>query len=146
MSQYINEELRRLVMGRADFICEYCLISADDVFHRNQVDHIISLKHGGPTEAVNLASACFLCNLSKGADLGSVYWPTGQLTRFYNPRTDRWAEHFQLDGAVIRPLTEIGEVTARILGFNAEDRLLERQVLIANGKYPSAAAMVTMCK
>lgn len=144
MTRYINEGLRRLVMERADFICEYCLISADDVFYRNQVDHIISLKHGGATKAINMASACFLCNLNKGTDLGSIYWPTGQLTRFYNPRTDRWADHFQLDGAVIRPLTEIGEVTARILGFNTEDRLTERRILVSKGKYPSAAAMQVM--
>lgn len=146
MSRYISETLRRLVMERADFICEYCLTSADDAFFRHQVDHIISLKHGGSTEANNLACACFLCNLNKGTDLGSIHWPTEQLTRFYNPRTDRWADHFQLDGIVLRPLTDIGEVTARILSFNTEDRLSERRILIGKGNYPSAAAMVVMSK
>ncbi len=36
--------------------------------------------------------------------------------------------------------TPIGEVTARILGFNDGDRLLERQLLINMGRYPSAVA------
>ncbi len=60
--------------------------------------------------------------------------------RFFNPRTDHWADHFELDGAIIKPLTEIGEVTARILNFNSEQRLLERQELIEDGRYPSPPA------
>lgn len=141
MSRYISEDLRWLVRERADSICEYCLIAQDEAFFRHQIDHIIGLKHDGATAADNLALACFLCNNNKGTDLGSIHWPTSILTRFYNPRTDRWSEHFHLDGEVIRPLTDIGEVTARILGFNTEDRLAERCILISSGKYPSAAAM-----
>ncbi|WP_256875054.1 hypothetical protein [Nostoc sp. C052] len=37
--------------------------------------------------------------------------------------------------------TDIGEVTARILDFNSDERLLERQALIASGQYPSASAL-----
>ena len=36
----------------------------------------------------------------------------------------------------IEPLTDIGKVTARILGFNDQPRLLERQLLINKKKYP----------
>jgi len=64
--------------------------------------------------------------------------------RFFNPRTDHWADHFELDGAVIKPLTEIGEVTARILDFNNDQRLQERRELIQDGRYPSPAAMRRM--
>jgi hypothetical protein len=35
----------------------------------------------------------------------------------------------------------MGEVTARILEFNHSDRLLERQVLQAVSRYPTAAAV-----
>jgi hypothetical protein len=73
-----------------------------------------------------------------------MHWPSGQLVRFFNPRTDRWADHFELSGAFIKPLTEIGEVTARILGFNSEERLQERQGLIEEGRYPSSAATAKM--
>jgi hypothetical protein len=67
---------------------------------------------------------------------------TGALVRFFNPRTDRWADHFALDsdGITIVPLTEIGEATARIFEFNDSDRLLERQALRRAGRYPTAAA------
>jgi hypothetical protein len=142
---YINVELRRLVITRANLICEYCLYSEEDALEC-QIDHIISVKHGGATTEDNLAYACAFCNLQKGTDLGSIDWQTGELVRFFNPRRDLWAEHFRLDEAAIQPLTNIGEVTARILNFNDSDRIVERQLLIAVGRYPSTAALRRMNK
>jgi hypothetical protein len=144
MPSYINEELRRLVALRAEHLCEYCLIHEEDTFYGCEVDHIISLKHGGPTEAENLAYACAICNRQKGSDIGSIERGTGEFSRFFNPRIDRWGEHFRLEETMIQPQTRIGEVTARILGFNHSDRLLERQTLIAVGRYPTASALERM--
>ncbi|MEH2154927.1 HNH endonuclease [Nostoc sp.] len=138
---YINAELRRLVADRAEHICEYCLVSEEDRSSGCQVDHIISVKHGGATTADNLCYACIFCNLQKGTDLGSINWQTGELVRFFNPRRDFWGDHFRLDEAVIQHQTDIGEVTARILDFNGDDRIIERQALIASGQYPSASAL-----
>jgi hypothetical protein len=120
-------------------LCEYCLIAEADTFYGCQVDHIISLKYGGSSDLGNLAYACALCNRAKGSDVGSIS-RTGEFIRFFNPRTDRWAEHFRLDGAAIQPLTPVGEVTARILGFNDSARLHEREELIRFGIYPSKRA------
>jgi hypothetical protein len=141
MSSYVSAALRRLVAVRADFLCEYCLIHEDDAVFGCEVDHIISEKHGGPTDAENLAYACTFCNRAKGSDIGSMVVRTGAFVRFFNPRTDRWAEHFALDGVQILAHSDIGEVTARILEFNHSDRLLERQVLQAVSRYPTAAAV-----
>jgi len=140
---YINAELRRLVALRADRICEYCLI-AEAESSGCQVDHIISVKHGGETTADNLAYACIFCNLQKGTDLGSIVWRTGELVRFFNPRRDFWGEHFRLNEAAIQPQTDIGEVTARILEFNHNERIRERQMFIEVGAYPSPAAQQRM--
>lgn len=106
--------------------------------------YIISVKHGGETTADNLAYACIFCNLQKGTDLGSIVWRTGELVRFFNPRRDFWREHFRLDEAAIQPKTDIGEVTARILEFNHNERIRERQILIEVGAYPSPAAQQRM--
>jgi hypothetical protein len=144
MNRYVSEVLRQQVITRAKNLCEYCLIDIDDTFFGGEVDHIVSVKHGGATEVENLAYTCQPCNRNKGSDLGSVYWPSGQLVRFFHPRTDRCADHFALHGARIQPLTAIGEVTSRIFGFNSEERLEERQGLIEQGRYPSPAAMVRM--
>lgn len=142
MSSYVGPALRRLVAARADRLCEYCLIHEEDTYLGCEVDHIISEKHGGPTSADKLAYACAVCNRAKGADVGSVNWSTGQFSRFFNPRTDRWSEHFALDDVTIVPRTDIGDVTARILSLNHGDRLLERSTLHAVGRYPSPAARI----
>jgi len=97
-------------------------------------------KHGGATSADNLCYACIFCNLQKGTDLGSINWETGELVRFFNPRRDLWKEHFQLKEAFIQPITDIGNVTARILDFNNKERLQERQLLIEIAKYPPVSA------
>ena len=133
MARWISAELRQIIADRANLSCEYCLIAEADTFYGCQVDHIISLKHGGSSDPDNLAYACALCNRAKGSDIGSIA-TSGELTRFFNPRTDRWSEHFRLNGATIQPLTAIGEVTARIFGFNESTRLHEREEIIRFGK------------
>ena len=143
---YIAAELRRLVVARADGLCEYCLIAEEDTFYGCQADHIISEKHGGSTAADNLAYACVFCNQAKGSDVGSVHWETSAFVRFFNPRTDAWADHFALVGARIEGLTPIGSVTARILGFNSAERLLERKTLLEMNRYPTTAAVTRMGK
>ncbi|HET6976139.1 MAG TPA: HNH endonuclease signature motif containing protein [Pyrinomonadaceae bacterium] len=125
MARWISAELRETVSSRAKQSCEYCLIAEADTFYGCEVDHIISLKHGGATEPDNLAYACVFCNRAKGSDVGSIA-TSGEFTRFFNPRTDRWSEHFRLEGPTIQPLTTIGEVTARIFQFNDSARIHER--------------------
>ena len=141
MSSLISAALRRQVAQQADFICEYCLLHEEDGFYPFEADHIISRKHEGPTILSNLAFACPVCNRSKGSDLGTISRRTRILTRFFNPRIDSWNQHFRLNGALIEPISDIGEGTVRILGFNHEDRILERVTLIAIGRYPSIPAL-----
>ncbi len=140
-STYIPLALRRLVATRAHRLCEYCLMHEDDTYFGCQVDHIISEKHDGPTNAENTAYACTFCNRNKGSDIGSLIWHTNQFVRFYNPRIDRWWDHFRLNGITILPLTEIGEVTVKILDLNHVDRLFEREELQRQGLYPPQGAI-----
>ena len=140
---YISAALRRQVIERADNLCEYCLIHENDTFFGCHIDHIVSEKHGGATEPDNLALACTFCNLHKGSDIGS-FAPNGGLTRFFNPRSDLWHNHFVLSEARIIPISDIGEVTARIFQFNARERILERMALMEIGHYPHKAARERM--
>ena len=141
---YVSVALRQLVRTRAKSLCEYCLIREEDTYFGCQVDHIISEKHEGSTHENNLAYACSYCNRNKGSDIGSIVWQTQQFCRFFNPRLDRWMDHFRLDGIRIAFLTSVGEVTSRILDFNHIDRLIEREELAALGHYPSSAALTLM--
>lgn len=138
-STHASAALRRLVSARAEHRCEYCLIHEDDTFFGCEVDHIISEKHGGATTADNLALACVTCNRHKGSDIASVNPADGTLVRLFNPRTDRWTEHFALseDGTVLEAMTPIGVVTSRMLQLNEAERQLERAPLRAIGRYPA---------
>ncbi|HSS51654.1 MAG TPA: HNH endonuclease signature motif containing protein, partial [Thermoanaerobaculia bacterium] len=143
---YIGAELRQLVADRADRLCEYCLLHEEDTFFNCEVDHIISKKHGGASVADNLAYSCLFCNRSKGSDISSVVPGASCIVRFFNPRIDRWSDHFRLesDGITIAAVTEVGEATSRILRFNQGDRLLEREALRTSGRYPTEAALRRM--
>jgi HNH endonuclease len=141
MSSEVSERLRLRVSDRADHVCEYCLIHEDDTFWGCQVDHIISRKHGGPTEFDNLAWACACCNNSKGSDLGTLVGHPPQLVRLFHPRTDRWAECFQLHGVRIDSSTRVGEATEKLLQLNHRNRLRERETLALVGRYPTIEAL-----
>jgi hypothetical protein len=123
--------MRRAVRLRADNDCEYCRINEADTEYGCEVDHVISEKHGGKTELNNLALACFYCNRNKGSDVGSILSADNAgFVRFFNPRLDVWSDHFEFNVECrIVPKTDIASVTARILGFNSENRLLERRAL-----------------
>ena len=140
MGSYISAGLRRFVAERADHLCEYCLVHEEDRGFGCHVDHIISEKHGGLTEESNLAYACAPCNRAKGSDIGSITGEGRPFVRLYNPRVDKWREHFKVDGSQIIGLTEVGRVTVKILRSNDEERRLEREILIAQERYPSAPA------
>jgi hypothetical protein len=114
MSRYVGSELRRLVVERADYLCEHCLIAEADTFFGCEVDHIISEKHGGRTEADNLVFACVFCNRHKCSDIGSIDWQTGDYVQFFNPQRDNWSDRFALDGVAFRGLSGIGRVTVRL--------------------------------
>jgi hypothetical protein len=105
-----------------------------------EVEHVIAEKHGGQTSAENLAYACVACNRFKGTDIASIAPGAGALTRLFNPRLDHWANHFAVDGAWIKPLADIGEVSVRILSLNDPDRVAERELLVAAGRYPPPEA------
>lgn len=142
--RYIDAGLREKVAERALNLCEYCLIHEDDTYVGCQIDHIISLKHGGKTDEDNLAYSCSFCNRHKGSDIGTVLSGSNEFIRFFNPRTDRWADHFRLEGCVITPLSKIGEATCRILLFNSAERVIEREALIDVCRYPVLAASEIM--
>jgi hypothetical protein len=126
---YIPAALRRLIEERANRLCEYCLLPADITFFPHEIDHVIAEKHGGETNADNLAFTCWRCNRHKGSDLGSFDPDTGAFSFLFNPRTQQWDEHFKFEELQIVGLTSEGRTTARLLQLNSDERLAERQRL-----------------
>jgi hypothetical protein len=129
-----SNQTRIVIASRALYKCEYCLLPEKVSFYNFQIDHIVSLKHGGNNDIENLAYCCPDCNYFKGTDLGSIINDSA-LIRFYNPRIDVWNDHFYIINGMILPKNDIGKVTEQIFKFNNIDRLIFRKELIQLGHY-----------
>jgi hypothetical protein len=53
---------------------------------------------------------------------------TGVLTPLFNPRRQRWPDHFELAGLLILGRTEVGRTTVRVLAMNDPQQLDHRSV------------------
>ncbi len=119
----IAAHLREFVRRRASDHCEYCTVAQSAAaFVRLQIEHVIARQHGGQTVASNLALACPHCNLHKGTNLTGLDPVTGELTRLFDPRVQRWSDHFARAGETIVGLTAVGRTTVRLLDMNAAEQ------------------------
>src|SRR5579863_6020323 len=115
---------RAAVRARAGESCEYCQRrQAASPLIPLQIEHIVPRKHDGSDHLDNLALACSECNLHKGSDLTGLDPDTGLVTLLFNPRRDRWVEHFGWDGPRIVGRSPIGRTTVRVLQLNSPARL-----------------------
>ena len=130
----MNERLLDAISIRAGFRCEYCHMP-DILPFPHEVDHIIALKHGGPTALDNLALSCEHCNSCKSSNIAGLDPNTGRLSLLFNPRRHHWKRHFEWNGEIIVPRTPIGRVTEYVMNVNAAARLLLRQNLRDEGAF-----------
>jgi 5-methylcytosine-specific restriction endonuclease McrA len=130
----MDANLLRTVWQRARNRCEYCHIPADISLLPFQIDHIIAIKHGGLTTAENLALSCERCNSHKGPNIAGYL--EGHHIPLFNPRKDRWADHFTWNGPVLVSKTPIGTVTLDVLAINLPYRVALRAALIEEGVLP----------
>jgi hypothetical protein len=128
--------VRELVRQRAERRCEYCHFHEEDLplwpFH---LDHVIAEQHSGNDDPSNLAWACQRCNLCKGTNLSAVDPDSSAIVRLFNPRTDKWEEHFTLSGNYIMGVTPAGRATVWLLQMNSPERGELRAELIALGRW-----------
>jgi hypothetical protein len=134
----VSASVRGQIRLRAGGRCEYCQLPDRYSSYGFHVDHIIPVKrHGGSEEILNFAWACFRCNTTKASDIASYDYDAGAalLTPLFNPRTQVWSEHFELDGSLIIGKTSAGRITVRILEINSEKQIRSRQLLIDTGRW-----------
>lgn len=132
----LNVDVRRQVIERAGQCCEYCRIAFEERLIAFHIDHIIALKHGGLDSIENLSYACYKCKGFKGPNIASIDPQTANLTFLFNPRSQRWQDHFQLKETLIEPLTAEGRVTVILLRLNDDNRLQQCRALVDLGRYP----------
>jgi hypothetical protein len=59
-----------------------------------EMDHLVPEAQGGLTEEGNLWLACSACNTFKGGRTRVLDPLTGEIVPLFNPRQQRWEEHF----------------------------------------------------
>jgi hypothetical protein len=128
--------LEELVWERATERCEYCQLPQARSRLTHEIDHIIAIKHQGPTLASNLALACFACNNHKGTNIAGIDPLTGAIVRLFHPRRHKWSRHFSWNGADLIGQTAIGRATIAVLEINLPYRVSLRQALIEEGEFP----------
>jgi hypothetical protein len=130
----MNATLERLVWQRADSRCEYCQLPQTASPLPHAIDHIVARQHHGPTDAANLALACFFCNSYKGPNIAGVNPLTGRLIRLFHPRKDRWNRHFAWEGPILVGRTITARVTIALLEINRPEAVELREYLIRESK------------
>ena len=131
----IDAALRAFIRQRADRRCEYCRLHEDDddlfPFH---VEHVIAKQHGGLDDRGALCWACSRCNWSKGPNVAGLL--SGRLYPLFNPRKQNWHRHFRWEQCLLVGKTKTGIVTVQVLNINDPGRVMLRENLLFEGKFP----------
>ena len=123
----ISSQVWVQVRERAQNACEYCHLHQDDSpLAALHVEHIIPRIHGGSDDTDNLALACVDCNLHKGTNLTGIDSQTNELTELFDPRRQKWEDHFEWQGIYLAGKTTTGRTTIRVLNINSEDQVALR--------------------
>ncbi len=134
----LPKRIVKLVWERARGYCEYCLASAIFSSGTYPCDHVIPFSKGGTSELHNLVLSCGYCNGHKHDKTHHFDPMTLQVTRIFNPRQDKWQEHFEWnnDKTIILGITDIGRTTIDLLKINSENKIFSRWVLHQAGLHP----------
>ena len=136
---YIPIEVERRVRDAARNRCGYCLSPQHLVMARLEIEHIIPFARGGVDDESNLWLACPICNVHKSDKIGAADPETGNRMPLFNPREQRWFEHFRWteDGLRIVGLTPIGRATVAALHLSDDPDALEvRSYWVLAGWHP----------
>ena len=129
---------RDFITVRAHGCCEYCKILHDFSPDTFAIEHIISLFEGGTNELINLAFSCGGCNSRKGLKIMAIDPISGDTIYLFNPRTDKWKEHFQWteNFSTVKGSTSQGRATVELLQLNRKGLINLRKALLAYGVHP----------
>jgi len=132
----MRKELDRRVRNRANHRCEYCQMPQSAIDFTFPIDHIIAQQHGGRSVFSNLALACLKCNRHKGPNIAGIDPISGEAVPLFNPRRDRWPDHFEWKGPVLLGKTSRGLATIQVLAINHKGTVNIRRELMALGAFP----------
>lgn len=130
-----KQTIRKIIHQRANGCCEYCQTCAVNI---GQTMHIEHIKPGEGDHLENLCLACPNCNLSKATSIQAPDPETQELVSLFNPRVQRWDEHFEwIDNyAQISGITAIGRATVACFKMNRPRMVLTRRRWVQAGLHP----------
>lgn len=137
----IPVEVDRRVRAAARHRCGYRLSPQHLVMARLEVEHVRPLAAGGTSDEPNLWLSGPLCHRAKGQRTTAADPVTGEVMLLFNPRAERWADHFEWspDGLRILVRTPTGRVTVAALHLADDpDALLVRSYWVEAGWHPPA--------
>ena len=132
----IPRRLADSVVGRARDRCEYCGLSQDGQEATFHIDHAVSRAANGPTAEGHLALACLSCSLRKGMKRNAIDPDTGEEAPLFNPRSEKWEDHFRWDDERVVPLAPTGRATVAALALNRPIILSIRGEESERGRHP----------
>lgn len=137
-SPKLPPQLREFVRERAKYLCEYCQTNERWQYVSFTIDHVVPLTAGGSDHPENLALACFHCNRRKSNKQTSVDPLTNEDAPLFNPRIQRWTDHFRWtgDGLKIEATTAAGRATIGLLEMNRPRVLDIRRADVEAGRHP----------
>jgi hypothetical protein len=137
-SRHLSEEERENVRQRANHLCEYC-----HTFELWQsvpftIDHVIPLSLGGSNNIENLALACFTCNRKKSNQTEITNPETGEVIPLFNPRLDKWSDHFVWaeNRLMMLGISKVGQATIETLELNRERIIRIRSADLTIDRHP----------
>ncbi len=138
MSTYISDKLRQQVRKADGGQCCYCQTQEANSGIPLSFDHIIPQSKGGKTTFENLCLACRTCNEFKSDATDSVDLLTGESVSLFNPRRQKWSDHFEWseDGTKILGITSTGIATVTSLRMNHAAIVVARTRWVFIGWHP----------
>ena len=139
MPERLDGRMRRFVAERAGFRCEYCLTPAGLSPSPYSAEHILPRSHGGTDVPDNVAFSCQGCNGHKAAKTSGFDPATGKSVSLFNPRLDKWEEHFAWteDATNIVGKTAAGRATVVALHLNRSGLQNLRSLMVIADIHPA---------
>jgi hypothetical protein len=100
--------------------------------------HVEHIDPSGGDDPENLCLSCSSCNLIKSTATSARDTETGEDISLFNPRLQKWQEHFEWvdSGLRLRGKTAVGRVTIVRLKMNQPRLLRARKNWIVSGTHP----------
>lgn len=131
----ISAKAWRQIRQEFKWRCAYCQMPAIYLPQGLQKEHIVPLAVGGRNAVKNVCPACPNCNSHKAKKVFAIDPRSGEKVPLFNPRKQKWNEHFELDkfGTKVTGRTPIGRATVAGLKMNLPDVVAWRSIIVGIG-------------